>query len=55
MRILCTIIVTTLEIAGAWISGFDFNERGFLALFVYLVALIFAALTYFFPAWTDSK
>lgn len=44
------IIAGLVVLLGAWIAGFDFNERGWSALLVYYLTLLAMALTYFFPS-----
>lgn len=38
-RIAAAIIFPIISMSAAWISGFDFNERGEDALFVFLIAI----------------
>lgn len=46
-------IVAALWVCGlAWIAGFDFNERGFDALFVAGVAVVVGVFTYLIPIWS---
>lgn len=54
-RLLASIAAALVVCALAWIGGFDFNERGFDALFVAFYALLAAGLTYICPIWSNHK
>lgn len=46
---LCVVFVPI----GAWVAGFDFNERGFEALFIYFFCLSVFAFVFICPYWDD--
>lgn len=50
-RIVVSLLVSALVPALAWIGGFDFDERGFIALFVCLYAIGAFVFTYAWPGW----
>lgn len=52
-RITCSIAAAGLVCLLAWLSGFDFNERGGTALLVAYLTLVTGGATYFFPGWTE--
>lgn len=52
-RILCSIGAGLIACLLAWLSGFDFNERGVDTLFVAIYALIFAGFAYAYPGWEE--
>lgn len=54
-RIACSIFAGLAVCAMAWIGGFDFNERGFIAFFVAYVSACAALMTYWFPNWKEPK
>jgi hypothetical protein len=52
-RILCSIGAGLVVCLLAWLSGFDFSERGDGALFVAICALIAAGWVYAYPGWEE--
>ncbi len=48
LKITLAILFPLLVLFGAWIAGFDFNERGRAALLVYFLAVWSGAMGVFF-------
>ena len=46
MKIVCSIVCMLMMLFGAWIAGYDFNERGLEAAFIYIVTILFGAWGY---------
>ena len=52
-RHLGSFLITSLVPLGFWLGGFNFDERGGVALFCYAISLMVYIITVTFPGWKD--
>lgn len=48
-RIAATVLPIPLALVGAWLGGYDFNERGQAAFSLYTASVIYAVWQWFAP------
>ena len=53
MRYVVTTVGLALTLLGFWVGGFDFNERGFTAGFIYLFSIGVSLAIYKYPGWSE--
>jgi hypothetical protein len=54
-RIAATFLPIPLVLVGAWVGGFDFNERGPVAFWLYAASTSYALWQWFAPWWRDYE
>ena len=54
-RIICCTGSGAVVLALAWIGGFDFDTRGFTAIFISIYFLLAVVGVYFYPGWKEPK
>lgn len=55
MRITASIIAGLLVLLLFWLGGYDFDERGFVAINAAVWSLFAAGMAFFFPYWNTDK
>ena len=53
-RIAATFLPLPLVLLGAWIAGFDFDQRGQPAFWIYVACLTYAGWQWVAPWWNDN-
>ena len=53
-RIAATVLPLPLVPFGAWLAGFDFDQRGQVAFWLYVTCLIYAGWQWMAPWWHEN-